>query len=382
MLKFLVIISAIIVSGTFTIRVITHSQQSVHSSSLPTATTSFGILEKSIKGIQTSITPTPSNNYSLEIAVVPAIVKEVLAPDMLTVEVNGKSVLVHLIGLEIPTDEQLRRYFNHHEEKILDTVKKMLEKTTVFLVTTGDTEEIEVEPLERYVFQSDMSFLNTRLIAEGLAIYQSENREYVRYSQEFTNTQLQAQIQHKGIWLEISPTFTPGPTHFVQTTKARQTPQPTQQKKDLNPTSIPTQTVTPVTITPQTSSIPTQSTVTPPVRSLSGEKLLVLINEHRKGLQLPALEKNEYLCNIANTRAPQLYDEIFTNHNVHAGFYAMNLPYWITENMAHYESEEKIMQWWLNSTVHRHAIEGNHTYSCGACFGNSCAQLFTSLVKK
>lgn len=382
MLKFLVIISAIIVSGTLSIRLITQSQQSVYSSSLPTTTPSISS-ENSIKGIKTSRIPPPSNESPLEISVVPAVIHEIISPDTMYVKSNKKMMKIHLIGLETPTDEQLRRYFNHHEEKILDTVKKMLEGTTVFLVTTGPMEDIEVEPLERYVFQSDMSFLNTRLIAEGLAVYQSENRKNLKYNQEFTNTQLQAQIQHRGIWLETLPTSTPTLSPIVSPTATSQPTQPTvEQKKSLSPSATPTPTVSLVTITPRALIIPTVPTVTPPPQSLSAEKILILINEHRKKLQLPAFEKHEYLCNIANTRAPQLYDEIFINHNVHAGFYAMNLPYWITENMAHYESEEKIMQWWLNSSVHRQAIEGNHTYSCGACFGNSCAQLFTSFVEK
>lgn len=94
------------------------------------------------------------------------------------------------------------------------------------------------------------------------------------------------------------------------------------------------------------------------------------------------METHDELCKIAQARAPQLYDEIFVTKNVHAGFYNMNIPYWMTENMAHYGSEEKILQWWLGSTIHRNAIEGDYKYSCGACSGNSCAQLFTNFTPK
>jgi len=115
---------------------------------------------------------------------------------------------------------------------------------------------------------------------------------------------------------------------------------------------------------------------------LSADVLFTMINEHRAKIGLPAYIKNDELCSIAASRGPELYGEIFVTYSMHAGLYKRNLPYWITENMIHQKTEALAMQWWLNSPVHRAAIEGNYTYSCGTCVGYSCEQLFTSFQSK
>ena len=116
--------------------------------------------------------------------------------------------------------------------------------------------------------------------------------------------------------------------------------------------------------------------------SLSSDTLFDMINAHRAELGLPAYQKNDTLCALAKERGPELYDEIFTSGNIHGGLYNRNLPYWITENMKYGPDENDVFNWWMNSYIHRKAIEGNFTYSCGECYGNSCAQLFTSYIPK
>ncbi len=123
---------------------------------------------------------------------------------------------------------------------------------------------------------------------------------------------------------------------------------------------------------------------TPPAggSTLNADLIFNMINEHRAKLGLTAFEKEAKLCSIAESRRPQLHNEIFGSGFVHQGFRQLNLPYWITENMAGYGSEIANFNWWLNSPLHRSAIEGNYKYSCGACDDTSCAQLFTSYVPK
>lgn len=116
--------------------------------------------------------------------------------------------------------------------------------------------------------------------------------------------------------------------------------------------------------------------------SLDAEKLFVMINEHRAKMGLPAFEKDEKLCQLARERGPELYDEIFKTGNIHGGLYNRKLPYWVTENMKYGPSEQEAFNWWLSSPIHRKAIESHAKYSCGECYGNSCAQLFTSYVPK
>lgn len=111
--------------------------------------------------------------------------------------------------------------------------------------------------------------------------------------------------------------------------------------------------------------------------------ILQLINDHRKNLGLPAFEKDDKLCQIAQYRAPQLDNEIFGNGTIHQGFYDLKLPYWATENAASYKGEQTIVSWWLSDSIHKKAIESTKDkYSCGACSGNSCSQIFSSFIPK
>ncbi len=312
-------------------------------------------------------------SYDNHIEVQPAIVREVISTDTLIVSAYSKNIKIRLLGVSQPTEKQLRNYFNQNKIKALDRQKQMLEGVTLYLVTDNLSSSSEFEPLPRYVFLRDMTFLNTELIKNGLATYFPESEEIFAYHKAFEQLQKDAQKEHMGIWHEYSifpiNTHTPTPIQI--------TPSPTTVPL---PTATPTPSPTPTLHKPSVLSLSTNQQSTS--NSLSAEKILSLINNHRKNKNLEPFQKNDELCQIAQTRAPQLYDEIFITRNVHAGFYDLQLPYWTTENMAHYESEEKIIEWWLGSTIHRNALEGSHTYSCGACQGNSCVQLFTSFVPK
>lgn len=153
----------------------------------------------------------------------------------------------------------------------------------------------------------------------------------------------------------------------------------------LTPTSTPTPTVTPIPTVTKTKEVvlqipsPAQTTTK---NSLNADIIFNLINNHRKELGYTPFEKDEKLCELARYRGPQLEDEIFISGAIHKGLYDLNLPYQIIENMAGYSSEQQNFNWWMNSKIHRSAIEGNYKYSCGICNGNSCAQLFTNYTPK
>ncbi len=114
----------------------------------------------------------------------------------------------------------------------------------------------------------------------------------------------------------------------------------------------------------------------------NAEKLFQQINDHRKTLGLTPFEKEERICKIAEDRAPQIHDEVFKEGPIHKGFKALNLPYWATENAAAYESLEQNLKFWLSDSIHKKAIEGDSKYSCIACSGTSCSQIFTSFTPK
>lgn len=115
--------------------------------------------------------------------------------------------------------------------------------------------------------------------------------------------------------------------------------------------------------------------------SLDPKRLFFLVNSYRKKIGFPEFQKDGKICSIAEKRVPELYEEIMVSGEMHKGFYALNLPYFAVENIIYYNSEEGALQWWLNSPIHRGSIEGDFKYSCIACEGRFCSQVFTSFNK-
>lgn len=108
-----------------------------------------------------------------------------------------------------------------------------------------------------------------------------------------------------------------------------------------------------------------------------------LINAHRAAIGKPGFQKDPALCQLAQVRSVELHGELFEGKGyLHSGLYNRNLPYWITENAKYGSNEAGTVRWWLNSPIHRSAIEGDYSYSCGACTGTKCTQLFTSYTPK
>jgi len=143
------------------------------------------------------------------------------------------------------------------------------------------------------------------------------------------------------------------------------------------PTSIPT---TPPTITPTPSSQPTE-TIKLSDGGLDGDKLFSMSNSYRQSKGLPAFQKDDRVCSLAASRAPEVNAEI-AEGKMHAGLKARNLTYWNTENIISLGSEEAAFNWWINDPIHHDAIVGNYTYSCVACSGYACAQEFTNFQAK
>lgn len=114
---------------------------------------------------------------------------------------------------------------------------------------------------------------------------------------------------------------------------------------------------------------------------LSADVLFSLVNTHRQTRKLPPFQKQDAICSLATSRAPEIAAEI-AEGRMHQGMYARKLPYWNTENIILMNSETAALNWWLNSPIHRKAIENNYTYSCVACSGNTCTQEFTNFTPK
>lgn len=117
-------------------------------------------------------------------------------------------------------------------------------------------------------------------------------------------------------------------------------------------------------------------------QSLNGDTVFTLVNSFRARNGLSAFEKDENLCQLAQARAKEAYDEIYSGKQLHSGLYNRNLPYWVTENAKLGVSEQEALTWWIGSPIHYRALISANKYSCGACYGNVCVQEFTSYIPK
>lgn len=285
----------------------------------------------------------------------------------IAVEIEGVKQYFTLLGIEKPATQSA--YCG--EQYDIQTLIQKLQGSLLYLIRYNNGQQ--KDDMHRYVFLADSTFLNKELISHGLAT--ARNEDHLYYNDFIAEEQR----------VSCKPTTTPLPT---RTTMRAEIISP-------SPTLLPTRKPSPTVTKTVTRSIPTTTPVvdlgdylsastsaTNKIMSLNPDLILQLINLHRKSKSLAPFKKDTQLCELAEARAPELHDEIFSTKRLHEGLYNRNIPFWITENMAHYPSEEIIVNWWLNSAIHRAAIEGDSTYSCGACYGDSCAQLFTSYMPK
>jgi uncharacterized protein YkwD len=142
--------------------------------------------------------------------------------------------------------------------------------------------------------------------------------------------------------------------------------------KTEEPSPIPS-----VTPSPSPSSVPEVI----PSGNSNSDVMFDMVNEYRSKLGLKAFEKDNRLCEIAEKRAPQVNGELQSG-TLHKGFKDLNLPYWATENIAAYSSLKEDLNFWVSDYIHKKAIESDNKYSCVACAGTSCSQIFTSFVNK
>lgn len=200
---------------------------------------------------------------------------------------------------------------------------------------------------------------------------------------------------------------------FVQATKdievlAEEIVLPTPKKEKITPTATPTITptkkitptttektvLTAVTMAPtETVATPTSSEAltTPTATSLpayatngtlNADTLFSMVNQKRADAGLPAFEKHPDVCAVAESRKPEIENEVYGSSSIHAGFRARNLPFRASENMISQGSEEAALNWWMNSSIHRAGILGSSKYACLVCQNKTCAMIMSSLEPK
>ncbi len=176
--------------------------------------------------------------------------------------------------------------------------------------------------------------------------------------------------------LKVTQTLTP-----TSTSKPTFTPTPTQKPSPTPTLSTPISSLAPTTIKLTSTPTPQPPTQVVPVGNSRADQLFTLTQNYRAAKGLPPFIKDERVCAVAESRAPELAAE-FASGNLHQGIRARNLPYWNSENVVAYNTVEESFNWLINDYIHRVQIEGDYKYSCVACSGINCVQEFTNLQMK
>ena len=217
---------------------------------------------------------------------------------------------------------------------------------------------------------SDLSISSPALTATPFSQTNTHLFEHLneRFRQNHQQAITLAQPKDKGkrttetISLSPTPTESSLITETIIATKTEVTP-------TLTPTATPN--------TPQTNTPISMATA----GGLNADVLFSMSNTHRIAIGLPVFQQDQRVCTLAQERAPEIGAEIAEGH-MHSGKNSHNFPYWFTENIISMNSEAAAFDWWIHDEIHREALEGQYTYSCVACSGNSCVQEFTNFAPK
>jgi uncharacterized protein YkwD len=110
-------------------------------------------------------------------------------------------------------------------------------------------------------------------------------------------------------------------------------------------------------------------------KMVSQDRLWSLVQDWRKGNNLPTYTKNQTLCDVAAIRLQDLYEE-----NSHKRFKERVNTYlygYISENLADgWENERDVLDAWLNSPSHKAALEDDYTDGCIVSDGDYVVHLF------
>lgn len=126
--------------------------------------------------------------------------------DTIQVDMNGKSENIRLIGVDTPESVKPNAPVQCYGHEASDFTKKHLSDQSVRLEAdpTGDNRD-RYDRLLRYVYLSDGTLWNQRLIAEGYGF------AYLSFpfgkKDEFAADQAKAQDAKRGLWATCTPTL-------------------------------------------------------------------------------------------------------------------------------------------------------------------------------
>ena len=127
---------------------------------------------------------------------------KVVDGDTIEILKNGKRVKVRLIGIDTPELVDPRRPVQCFGREASAEAHRLLDGTTVVIETDSSQDTYDkYGRLLAYVFLSDGTFVNERMIAEGFA---HEYTYYIpyKYQSDFKKSEKAAREGNKGLWAE------------------------------------------------------------------------------------------------------------------------------------------------------------------------------------
>jgi len=179
-------------------------------------TSMFPEFKNELENITPEITPTPTTIPTIIPTAIPTKIIEasksyelvkvtkIVDGDTIKVEINNQIETVRLIGIDTPEIKDPRKTVQCFGKEASEKTKELLENKMVRLETDStQTDRDKYSRLLRYVYLTDGTFINKKLIEEGFAFEYTYQIPYL-YQEEFKAAQKLAETNKLGLWNENS----------------------------------------------------------------------------------------------------------------------------------------------------------------------------------
>ena len=130
------------------------------------------------------------------------LVTRVVDGDTIVAMINGKQEKIRLIGVNTPETVDPRRPVECFGKEASIFTKSLLKDASVRLeADPSQTDRDKYGRLLRYIFLSDGTLINEKIIAEGYG-YEYTYRIPYHYQTEFKKAEQTARAQKKGLWAD------------------------------------------------------------------------------------------------------------------------------------------------------------------------------------
>lgn len=179
-------------------------------------TSMFPEFKNELENITPEITPTPTTIPTIiPTAILTKIIEasksselvkvtKIVDGDTIKVEINNQIETVRLIGIDTPEIKDPRKTVQCFGKEASNKTKELLENKMVRLeADSTQTDRDKYSRLLRYVYLTDGTFINKKLIEEGFAFEYTYQIPYI-YQAEFKAAQKLAETNNLGLWNENS----------------------------------------------------------------------------------------------------------------------------------------------------------------------------------